>query len=480
MNTDTFVSMRTKIFIRCISLLLWQVLGCAYANPTDEADAGTNEALRQLRSSPSAANSKVLQTLQLLLETTKSKPKNRLSPDHQQQLLATTANHPSWKNLAEQLRQSSYEVDRAKSSLMPKVYATADAGTRRLGDNPVYKTEGYEYKSTNVQLGVRQLLYDSGASFNMIDAAVERKESTKARVVNSESELLLSIMNTVYERQRLSLLGLWESSIAIERNKVQQQAAARHSLGSGTIYDFARAKSKAVESELGFKYITSQTKSIEEYLRSIGVNENFMLPSFSYTPQAMTPTDVAWEHQAVLEASKKLNALKLEYEAEKSRKRPQAYLDVSTNKRKYASPYEGATVDGSAIISLSYDVYTGGYDTSSLAITLTKMNQAEADLENIKLDVANTIARSRNELETLRSNFQLMQESVRMAADGYIASKELFEYRKGSLVDIQRNEDELSGQVRKLINAWIDLSITSFRLAHQEGRLTHLVHQLSQ
>lgn len=260
---------------------------------------------------------------------------------------------------------------------------------------------------------------------------------------------------------------------------MQQQAAARYNIGSGTIYDFARAKSKATESELSFKLITSQSKSIEDYLHSIGVNENFVLPAFSYKPQNTAPEDLVRDHQSVVEANKKLNALKLELQAEKSRTRPQAYLDVSTNKRMYANPYGGASVDSSTIISLSYDVYTGGYDTSSLAITLTKINQAEADLESIKLDVTNTIARSRNELATLQSNFQLMQESVRMAADGYIASKELFEYRKGSLVDIQRNEDELSGQVRKMINAWIDLSLTSFKLAHQESRLTHLIHQIS-
>ncbi len=471
--------MRTNFTIIVSGLLLWQILANAYANQAGEADAGVNEALLQLRGSPSAANSKVLQTLDMLLETTKSRPQNKLSSDQQRQLLLTAANHPSSSNLVEQLRQSSYEVDRAKSALMPKVYATADTGKRKLGDNPVYKTDRYEYSSTNGQLGVRQLLFDSGSSFNMIDAAVERKASTQARVANSESELLLSILNSVYERQRLALLGLWESSISIERNKVQQQAAARHSIGSGTIYDFARAKSKATESELSFKFITSQSKSIEEYLRSIGVNENFMLPAFSYMPQNTTSEDLVRDHQAVVEAVKKLNALKLELQAEKSRTRPQAYLDVSTNKRMYANPYGGASVDSSAIISLSYDVYTGGYDTSSLAITLTKINQAEADLESIKLDVTNTIARSRNELATLQSNFRLIQESVRMAADGYIASKELFEYRKGSLVDIQRNEDELSGQVRKMINAWIDLSLTSFKLAHQESRLTHLIHQIS-
>jgi len=444
-------------------LSLWLVcVGFVQANPAmDPAE--------QLRQSEAGRNSELVQLAGQLLQQTKQSGGMTWPSQVRTDLLSAAIRHPDWLISEALVTRAEQEINLARSGLLPRVSLSADWGKRMTGQNPVSGLPAFNYNSTGMQLGARQLLLDFGATFDSIRSASLRKTGARQKSMQTRSEVALTVAVAMLERQRLLLLQMWEASLAKERRVVEDKSLERFNLGIGTIYDYARTKAKTAEAELNLKVYQSRYQSISAFLAQLGIDEGSVLPPLRV--DASVDAVALTSHPLVREAKSRLNALQMDLQAQKGRTKPQVYLDMNANTRSFQTPFEGSSVDRSALLTLTYDIFNGGRDQANLAMLASSIEQAEGELARLELDLKDQMVRLQSEYNANQATLPDLQLTAQMATDVYIASVQLFSYRRGNLNEILRSEDEMSNQMRRLINSWIDASIIGLRFSHTQGRL---------
>lgn len=387
--------------------------------------------------------------------------------------------HPDVRAVNAQLQTSSFASDEAFSAYLPQVSAIADAGSRFTGSNLQVISEP-KRDGLNANLNVKQLLYDFGATSANYDAAKMRELASAERLNTKRSELAFRAANVYFELIRAKQLNTLAADNYASRLSIVNMVKERYELGGGSKVDVIRAEARLTDASAA-----KVSADIALRLAEAGYKEIFgesaaetLIPQdvpIELANQAIE--DLAVKYGAVREAKAQLQGNLADAKAAESRLLPVISFELNGGRREQET-YNGPYFESNAHLTMRYNLFTGGADTARKDQAYSRAEQTEQEMNNLVLQVNRSIAQSMAQVNEADTLVATRRDAVLGAAESLLAVKEHFSYKRGSLLDLLRSQEELYIAGRDYISANADRSISRYRLLHLTSALETLIPEL--
>jgi outer membrane protein len=396
----------------------------------------------------------------------------------------TMMENPSLAAAEERLRQARQKVIQARSSYWPRLDATGSASHVYMSDND-YQTSLAAARMTNpfAEVDDEEEYYKTALTltwtlfngferkFSNMSARSSEKEGREARM--DAQRLLLS---SVAESYHNALLARENITIA-EANKAfnlrqLDEAKARHRVGTGSLTDVLNfevrinsAGAELIKAKQAYKVAMSALAAL------MGVPDG-RLPSHlelvrleAETPEELVVPDpgplieYAMDHRPDI---RQRNYLLKQAESNVGSARagffPTINLSASLDgDRTDSTGFEREDFGETIAVSLSYNLFAGGYNRAKLREAKARQEEAKRNLESImirvKSEVVSAIAELRSAQEQLalqRSNAVLVKQNRDLVEKEYAAGL-------GSLVRLNEAQRDLITAQSRLASALVSL-----------------------
>lgn len=399
------------------------------------------------------------------------------------------AHSPKIKAANEVVIQDKEKLNEAKSYHLPTIDLTGDTGReiRQLktdDSNPqvlATSTTKSTYKKVDVYLAINENLWAGGSIENSID---EKDANLKASLFNYRDKLEALVEDTVN-----AYFQLVYAEIALkisEKNmknyeKILKIVSIKEKNGAATTGDvnFIRANVDNARTELVQRQKTlSDAKAMYEYLLQTKDKElmPYEVEHPLYSADLNTSLNDAQQYNARLLAQKAyIKSTKLGFLAIKGKFSPKIDLSLNAESRDQFDVSTGQTNKLNALITFSYNLYSGGRDEANAIRLLSKMREQKflyQDLQrNLKFDIR-VLNRS---LSSLNQSLALTQSEVlasRKVVDSYWIA---FQHGTQDLQALQLAQRNLNSAEQNYAQYKRDLILNNFSLMRKTGVLLKFI-----
>ncbi|MBI4986104.1 MAG: TolC family protein [Rhodocyclales bacterium] len=396
---------------------------------------------------------------------------------------AAVAGHPEVRLAQEQRDTAAYATREAYAGFLPQVSASVDGGRRTLDavQTPWTFVPAHEQKTTSVGFTARQLLYDFGAVGGRVDAQEARETAADARSTARRSELALRSLMAWHEmfrgRQALKLSQM----NTLSRQQILSFIEEREQLGGSSKSDVLRARARVADAQAAEVVAENRLRAAEAVYREIfeaAPPVELPLPEAAAVELARFADLGAWVEKNALLAEIRAQAEAADFEAKSAAAAmlPSISFDVSVTRR----DMNGGTgvipgVDKSMGLVFKHNLYSGGAEQARAQQAVQKAKEARLELENQRRQLERAFAQTLAEVRTSNAAILARKEAVQVAAAALGSVREQFAFRRGTLLDMLRAQEELYIAGRDLIDIVVDHALARYRLLHLSMELSPLV-----
>ena len=458
-------------FFIAVSVCSWQ--GHAIA-----ADAAPKANVEQLRVHGVA--DQLIGFLNQAISWTGSTPDRPPLASIRPQIRAAVLAHPEVRLSSEQKLTAGFATREAFAGYLPQVSANVDTGQRR--NDPVNKPwitlPAHQDNSKSLGITARQMLYDFGAVSGRVDAQRARESAADAKSEAKRSELVLRAVSAWHEVFRTrQLLKLAEVN-RLSRQQILSFIEEREQLGGSSRSDVLRAKARLSDAQAALVAAQSRLKTTEASYRetfgsapgaglvlpeavALDLNrfddaEGLILRNASYA-EALAQS-LAAGHDAKSAAASMLPSLNLEASATRR--------DIGGG----AQP----GVDRTFGLVVRQNFYTGGAETARKNQAEQRAVESRLELDNLRRQLERAIGQTLADARYTDALITARRDAVQVAASAFEAVREQFAFRRGTLLDLLRAQEELYIAGHDLIDGVVDHALARHRLLHLAMELTPL------
>lgn len=264
------------------------------------------------------------------------------------------------------------------------------------------------------------------------------------------------------------------------RKEIVDFVSQREEMGGSAQSDVLRARARWADAEAGVARAESKVeraraiwyevvgaappgrveiRDIVEIDQVMGENLSQIAQRFTAVQQAYAKHDVASSQASATEAEK-LPKLMLDLSLSKS-------LDDPTNQPD----------DRSAEIQIRYDFYTGGAKAARASQAKAQAAQTLSDAESELRQAEKTLRQAQADVDAGGRTVAARREAASVAADSMKAVREQFAYRRGTLLDLLRVQEDLFYAGRNLIDAVTDNALSRYQFLYLASRLEAYLQQ---
>ena len=391
---------------------------------------------------------------------------------------AAVERHPEARIATEQRVGAVYGLREAQAGWLPQVQAGVEGG-RRSNDavlRPgISNVPAYDDNSKAVSVSARQLVWDFGAVNHQIDSRLAAGLSAQARAQTRRSELTLRVLNAWMEVFRARQLVAASRMNVLSREQILLFVQERAELGASATSDVLRARARLADAQAAAVVADNQLTAAEAVFAELfdqAPPEGMALPE-------VPPLDLAAaaEFARVLDASPLVADARRQAEAAAAEARaasaavlPSISLDLTVRRRDLGSPATPGT-DWSAGLALRQNVFNGGADQARAQQASQRAKEAKLTEANLRRQLERALAQSFADVRNSNTAVQARKEAAQVAAVALEAVREQFAFRRGSLLDLLRAQEELHQAVRDLIDALADQTLSRYRFLHLSAGL---------
>ncbi|MBT8439758.1 MAG: TolC family protein [Gammaproteobacteria bacterium] len=327
---------------------------------------------------------------------------------------------------------------------------------------------------SRAQLQAKKRLYDFGYTEARESAAQSDIESQQWLTVDARQKHLLGIIdkfNAVLVADKGYVLKNEEMTLAFLR---YDKARDRHELGTVSDIDL-------MELENGYRVLLQERKVMEQKQRLTRKSLALALNRPDEPPSKLYEPEVVWEKElpsldAVLEkalssnpslqaAREALNSANRKLEAAQAKDNPVLHGEMSVADYHRET---GSTHKAIAGLILEIPLYTGGKNTSDVALARASLREAQANLRLIELAVRESVMELVLRLETLKADMQAQQVSEEYGELYMDKNRALYELEVAS--DFGDAVVRVSKVILKKLQTKLDFLATEAQLAALQGQ----------
>ncbi len=387
-------------------------------------------------------------------------------------IAAAVDRHPEARIAAEQRTGAAYGVREAQAGWLPQVQAGVEGG-RRSNDRvstPWANVPSYDDNSKAVSLSARQLVWDFGAVNHQIDSRTAAGLSVQARAQAKRSELTLRALSAWMELFRARQLVAASRMNVLSREQITGFVQEREQLGASATSDVLRARARLADAQAAAVAARNQLTAAEAVYAEIfdqAAPAGIALPEVPPLDAARA-ADLARLIDAsplVADARRQAEAAQAEARAAQAAVLPSISLDVSVRRRDLGGAGTPGT-DWNAGLAVRQNVFNGGADQARAAQAGQRAREAQLNETNLRQQLGRALEQARASVMNGDAAVAARKEAAQVAAVALEAVREQFAFRRGSLLDLLRAQEELHQATRDLIDALTDQTLQRYRFLH--------------
>jgi outer membrane protein, adhesin transport system len=396
-------------------------------------------------------------------------------------IVAAVQSHPEVRLAGEQRATAGFATREAQAPYLPQASLSFDGGQRNVGavDRPWSQVPAHRDDSRSVGLTVRQLLYDFGATSRRLDAQRTRESAAEARAEARQSDLALRALAIWHEVFRVRQ----QRALAAVNLQSRQQTLAfireREQLGGSSASEVLRVRARVSDAEASLVAADNRLLATEA---SFGETFGMAPPAQLDLPIA-PPVDLALygDAQALLRANATLveaqalsDAAGLDARASAAALLPSLHLQANVTRRDIGGAGQAAT-DHAIGLVVQHNFYTGGADTARADQARQRAVEARLEVDVLRRQLDRALQQAVADVRTADALVAARADAVRVATSAYEAVREQFAFRRGTLLDLLRAQEDLYLAGRDLIDGVVDHAVARYRLLHLGSGLTPLL-----
>jgi adhesin transport system outer membrane protein len=389
-------------------------------------------------------------------------------------------NHPEVRLATTQRDTAAMATREAYAGFLPQLSANVETGNKRNAavSTPWSSTPAYRDNSKALVVTGRQLLYDFGAVSKQVDAQQVLESAADARAQIKRSDLTLRALTVWLELFRgQQALSLAQMNVA-SRSQLLAFIEEREQLGASSKSEVLRARARLSDAQVAQVAAQNRLTLAEAAYKEV-FNE---LPAAKLALPALAPLDLAtlsqpsqWldSNPVLLEARAKTQAAGLEAQAAAAALLPGFYFEFNARRRDLDGPGVPGT-DWSAGVVAKQNLYSGGADVARQQQAQQRAIESQLEEDNLRRQLDRGFAQALADVNNSAVAIGARKDAVQVASAAFSAVREQFGFRRGTLLDVLRAQEEVYLAGRDLIDGVVDQSLARFRLLHVAMQLTPL------
>jgi outer membrane protein, adhesin transport system len=413
-----------------------------------------------------------------VVDWSKQPQSNRRTPaETARSISEALAQHPDVLLIKEQRASAQLSIDEAEGAYFPKISATLETGGKR--NDPVVapwaSVPAYRDNSRAVNLTGRQLVYDFGATSSQVDSRKAELEGVQERLSSKTSETALRAVSAWIELQRSRLMVSLADMNLAARKQILEFVQEREGLGASSVSDVLRARARVTDAQ-SIRVVEANRQSTSESVFQEMFNTSPLagtnLPPLPVVSRSSYPdlTEVRERNPVLREARASTRAAQAAARSVEASLRPGVFFELSLRRRDLGSAATPGT-DWSAGLVLNQSLYSGGVDTARLRLAQQKASEALVAEAALVRQLDRALSQTLSNLENAQIAVEAKRQSVEVAAVALQAVREQFAYRRGSLLDLLKAQEELFVAGREFVDSYVDQTLIAYRWLHLSSEL---------
>ena len=394
------------------------------------------------------------------------------------QVRAAVLAHPEQRLTQEQRAGASLATREAFAGYLPQVSANIESGKRSYDpvSTPWNSVPAYTDNSRALALSARQMIYDFGAVGSQVEARTALERSAQARAELKTSELTLRALTVWHEVFRAREILAVSRMNVLSRQQILSFIEEREKLGGSAQSDVLRSRARLADAQATAVVAENRLAAAEALYREVfdaAAPAQLGLPEAA--PLALERfdnlSDWTQRNANLSDARAQTEAAGHEAKAAAAALLPSLHLDITARRRDIGG--EGvAGSDWTAGFLLKQTLYSGGADMARKQQADQRAKESQLSEDNIKRQLARAFAQAIADVKNSTAAVATRKEAVQVAAVALEAVREQFAFRRGTLLDLLRAQEELYIAGRDLIDNLVDHTLVRYRLLNLAMELT--------
>jgi adhesin transport system outer membrane protein len=323
------------------------------------------------------------------------------------------------------------------------------------------------------------MLYDFGAVSGAVDARRSLEQASSARSAQKSSDLALRAISAWLELFRTRQISEVSQMNVLSRKQILSFIEEREQLGASARSDVLRARARLADAQVSSVAAGTRLKSAEAVYREIfseTAPESLPLPEAPALDLSLYTDMPALfsKNPQVNEARSQTQAAGFEAKSAAAAILPSLHLDLTARRRDVSGEGVPGT-DWTAGLTFKQNLYSGGSDVARKQQAQQKVLESQLSEDNLKRQLERAVALLLADVNNSNAAVAARKESAQVAAVALEAVREQFAFRRGSLLDLLRAQEELYVAGRDLIDGVVDHALVRYRLLSLTNELSSLL-----
>ena len=386
-------------------------------------------------------------------------------------------NNPNYSQTLNQEKASDARVTQAKSFYLPSVSLQASGGYSNV-DTPLIEEETTD--SQNIAVTMTQRLFDGFESSNLIDEQKALNTSSERQVENVQETLGVEVaFNYINILRFKDFMEKVNENVKVHYDiyeKIKRNVDAG-ALTKADLYQVEARLSRAKSTRENIRRDLIDAQATFKRLAGFdaqGVLEKPELAASILTEDLNTFIDDSVQNNPNIKSlMADRDASKFSMDASSGKYYPTVDLQLQRSQGKNLNGIEGSEKRDSALITMNWDLYTGGSDTARVKEKTYQYYEAqdrlEAGVRALENDIRSTWA------TRVSAGYRAEELLAQIDANGKVvqAYQDQFKLSRRTLIDVLDAQNELFVSKINYVDAVYSALFSSLRLLQFRGSLLH-------
>ena len=355
--------------------------------------------------------------------------------------------HPLVASSRASFRAAKFGVEEERADFLPTLSFSANSGYQRSHRENSTTVDPDLWRNTQ-RLELTQMLFDGGETSNQFESSKASAEAARYGLLAAATQIAQRAVNAYLNVSRdRELVDASVQNINFHQGILGDvEEAARTGGGAGS--RVAQVRTRLLNAQSQRRRLEANLRnSVADYIEAVGQPPGSVsrpdVPVASVPASLNEAVEIAVGNSFDLQSSaERERAAALSADATKGNFLPSVDLELAHERRDNTDGSRGLESDSTALVRLTWDLYTGGGDTAARRKALEERSEARFRMHEIDRQLREDLAVALNDYEAARDQVELQQERRKTAGEVRTAYQEQFRLAQRSVLDLLDSSNE--------------------------------------
>lgn len=355
--------------------------------------------------------------------------------------------HPLVSATRSAFKATKFGIDQERAGFLPTVGLSANSGYQRSERDDSNTVTKDLFRNTQ-RLSLVQMVFDGGATSNRFGSAKATSESARYGLLSAATQIGERAVNAYLSVARdRELVEASAENVGFHRSILDDVSeAAQRGGGAGSRVSQVRTRLLNAQSQRR-RLVANLKNSVEDFIEAVGQSPaNVTRPEL---PVADLPgsledalTNARRNSFDLRATTERERAAALSADATRGAFLPSVDLELAHERRRNTDGTRGQENDSTALLRLTWDLYTGGRDSAARHRALAERSEARFRIAEVDRRLREELAVALNNLEAAGDQVKLQNDRFGTSVEVRNAYRQQFRLAQRSVLDLLDSSNE--------------------------------------